>query len=123
MMQKSDQDFAAQFSLPEALDGTHGVVWLAQDERRTTTQAATNVRYTLRVTPQQEPTRDHTASLPPAWEGTLDVAREDSYLQPHTDIILTLDDGRQVSGYIRSVHGHGTQHADVIINGWVEAWI
>jgi hypothetical protein len=39
-----DQDLAVQFLPPAALDGTQGVVWLAYDGRRTTTQVATNVR-------------------------------------------------------------------------------
>jgi hypothetical protein len=121
-MAHSNQDPSAQLNPPEALEGTHGVVWLAQDGRRTTTQAATNVHYTLRMTPQRKEIRGHTAILPPAWEGTLEVARHDSYLQPHTDIVLTMDDGRQVAGYIRDVSGTRAQHADVIINGWVEDW-
>lgn len=118
-----DEGIPIQFIPPEALEGTQGVVWLAQDGRRTSTQVATNVRYTLQMTPNRKNMLGHSVILPPSWHGTFEVARKDSYLQPNTEIILTMDDGRQVSGYIRTVRGVRTQRADVTINGWVEDWI
>lgn len=121
-MSEENAGIPIQFIPPEALEGTRGVVWLARDGRRTTTQVATNVRYALRMTPHRKNMLGHTAILPPSWTGTLTVARNESYLQPHTEIILTMDDGRQVSGFVRSVRGVRTHTADVAINGWVEDW-
>jgi hypothetical protein len=121
-MDPSDQGIPIQFIPPEALEGTQGVVWLAQDGRRTTTQVATNVRYTLRMTPNSRNALGQTIILPPSWQGTLEVSRKDSFLQPHTEIVLTMDDGRQLSGYIRSIKGLRTQRADVTVNGWLEEW-
>lgn len=121
-MDESNPGIPIQFIPPEALEGTKGVVWLARDGRRTTTQVATNVRYALRMTPNRKNMLGHTVILPPSWEGTLDVARKDSYLQANTEIILTLDDGRQLSGFIRRLTGLRTQRAAVIVNGWLEDW-
>jgi hypothetical protein len=117
-----DEGIPIQFIPPEALEGIQGVVWLARDGRRTTTQIATNVRYTLRMTPNRKNMLGHSVILPPSWTGTLEVARKDSFLQPNTEIVLAMDDGRQVSGYIRSLKGIRTQRADVTINGWLEEW-
>jgi hypothetical protein len=117
-----DEGIPIQFIPPEALEGTQGVVWLARDGRRTTTQIATNVRYALRMTPNRKNMLGQTAILPPSWTGTLEVARKDSFLQPNTEIVLAMDDGRQVSGYIRRLKGIRTQRADVTINGWLEEW-
>ena len=121
-MDPSDQGIPIQFIPPEALEGTRGVVWLASDGRRTTTQIATNVRYTLRMTPNSRNALGQTVILPPSWQGTLEVSRKESFLQPHTEIVLTMDDGRQLSGYIRSLKGLRTQRADVTVNGWLEDW-
>jgi hypothetical protein len=122
-MQPPDAGIPIQLIPPEALEGTEGVVWRAQDGKRTTTQIATHVRYALRMTPNRKNMLGHTVILPPSWQGTLEVSRKDSYLQPKTEIVLTTDDGRQVSGFIRSVRGLRTQRADVTINGWLEDWV
>ncbi len=122
-MQPPDAGIPIQFIPPEALEGTEGVVWRAQDGKRTTTQIATHVRYSLRMTPNRKNMLGHMVILPPSWQGTLEVSRKDSYLQPKTEIVLTTDDGRQVSGFIRSVRGLRTQRADVTINGWLEDWV
>lgn len=121
-MDPSEQGIPIQFIPPEALEGTKGVVWLARDGRRTTTQVATNVRYTLRMTPNSKNALGQTVILPPSWQGTLEVSRKHSYLQPHTEIVLTMDDGRQLSGYIRRLRGLRTHRADVTVNGWLEEW-
>jgi hypothetical protein len=122
-MDEGNVGIPVQFFPPESLEGTKGVVWLARDGRRTSTQVATNVRYALRMTPNRKNMLGHTAILPPTWSGTLKVARKDSYLKPNSEIILTMDDGRQVSGFIRSLRGFRTQTADIMVNGWVEDWV
>src|SRR6476469_4760047 len=121
-MDPADPGIPIQFIPPEALEGSAGVVWLARDGRRTTTQVASNVRYTLRMTPNSKNMLGQRVILPPSWHGTLEVSRKDSYLQPNTEIILTMADGRQVSGYIRRVKGLRTQRADVTVDGWLEDW-
>lgn len=116
------EEIPIPFIPPEALTGERGVVWLARDGRRTTTQVASNVRYTLRLTPNRRNMLGHTAILPPSWTGTLTVARKDSYLQPQTDIVLTMDDGRQVVGFVRSVRGVRTHTAEIAVSGWIAEW-
>ena len=118
----ANEGIPIQFIPPEALEGTQGVVWLARDGRRTTTQIATHVRYTLRMTPNSKNMLGQKVILPPSWQGTFEVSRKDSFLQPHTEIVLTMDDGRSVSGYIRRLRGLRTQRADVTISGWLEDW-
>ena len=122
-MDEGNAGIPVQFFPPESLEGTKGVVWLARDGRRTSTQVATNVRYALQMTPNRKNMLGQIAILPPTWSGTFTVARKDSYLKPNTEIILTMDDGRQVSGFIRGIRGFRTQTADVMINEWVDDWV
>lgn len=117
-----DARIPIQFIPPEALEGTNGVVWLARDGRRTTTQVATQVRYTMRLTPNRANALGQTAILPPTWEVALSVARKDSYLQGGAEVVLTLDDGRQALGFLSALAGVRTIRATLRVAGWLEAW-
>ncbi len=114
-------EISVTFHPPEDLTGMHGTVWLAQDGRRTTTQIATEVAYTLSLVPDRRSTLGG-AVYPPAWRATLAVPRTRSYLRSGAEVVLTLDDGRQAHGTLGRVRGWRTVRAELAVWAWLEEW-
>jgi len=118
----TDELHPIAFISPESLTGTHGVVWLARDGHRTTTQIATNVRYSLSLMPNPANSLGTPTILPPIWTAHLEVSRRDSFLRADTEVVLVLDDGRKALGTLQQMRGFRTVRAEVRVTMWLEDW-
>jgi len=118
----TDELHPIAFISPESLTGTHGVVWLARDGHRTTTQIATNVRYSLSLMPNPANSLGTPTILPPIWTAHLEVPRKDSFLHADTGVVLVLDDGRKALGMLRQVRGFRIIRAELRVSTWLENW-
>jgi len=118
----SDEFAPVAFFPPESLTGTYGVIWLARDGKRTTTQVATGVRYIVQITPNRANALGQTTILPPGWVAHLAVPRRQSFLRAGSEVVLVLDDGRKALGTLTRLRGFRTAQADLPIAAWLEDW-